>query len=534
MLNRNLNLINGNGTTVPISSTQQPTGLFIDNTTVNRRANILLREYGQNTGDLATSSTIGQPTIIFEGARGTVASPNPSNVNNSTIGFIQSSGYDGTRFISESGVTPSGVVFQNSETWSSETSVFTGSISGTTLTVTAVTSGSIYPGQLLTGTGVAMSTVISGFGSNTNGGAGTYTLQAASQTVSSTTITGIGTKGNGTRLLFAFQPAGIKLTTTSRSTNFALLQAAPSTSTSGNGVTLYSAPSSNISFGTTDVADVTLISTDGTVIYKGRGANNNFNGTNNFFGVTQEDYVEFTGYIDNGAGSAGNTLTVTAVSSGTLSIGQQIQAAGIQPGTAISALVSGTGGAGTYTVATTFATAGQTVGSSGTPVAMVATPDNIAQRGQNIINSYVNRRSTVSGRRNTLKTGDSLLQFNSYGQTSNSSSGNGAVSGTLKFVALEDFSTTAYGSQFIIQTAAAGGSTPAQVTRMSIDSTSATFAQPVGFPVKTAAQWNAISGAVGRQVCVSDSGGGGNPNGMMAFWDTTNARWSYIHDNSAV
>ena len=54
------------------------------------------------------------------------------------------------------------------------------------------------------------------------------------------------------------------------------------------------------------------------------------------------------------------------------------------------------------------------------------------------------------------------------------------------------------------------------------------------FTVKTAAQWNAITGAVGQQVCVSDSGGGGNPDGMMAFWDTTHTRWSYIHDNSAV
>jgi hypothetical protein len=67
-----------------------------------------------------------------------------------------------------------------------------------------------------------------------------------------------------------------------------------------------------------------------------------------------------------------------------------------------------------------------------------------------------------------------------------------------------------------------------------LNSTSATFAQPVGFPVKTAAQWNAITGAAGRQVSVSDSAGGSHPNGMMAFWDTSNARWSYIHDNSAV
>ena len=64
-----------------------------------------------------------------------------------------------------------------------------------------------------------------------------------------------------------------------------------------------------------------------------------------------------------------------------------------------------------------------------------------------------------------------------------------------------------------------------------LNSTSATFTQPVGFPVKTAAAWNAITGAVGQQVSVSDSPTSG---GRMAFWDTTNTRWSYISDNSAV
>jgi len=71
-------------------------------------------------------------------------------------------------------------------------------------------------------------------------------------------------------------------------------------------------------------------------------------------------------------------------------------------------------------------------------------------------------------------------------------------------------------------------------TYATVDVAKAAFTVPVGFPVKTAAQWRAITGAVGYQVCVSDSASGGNPNGMMAFWDTTNARWSYIHDNTAV
>jgi hypothetical protein len=50
----------------------------------------------------------------------------------------------------------------------------------------------------------------------------------------------------------------------------------------------------------------------------------------------------------------------------------------------------------------------------------------------------------------------------------------------------------------------------------------------------TAAGLNAITGQIGWMAAVSNSSGGGNPNGMIAFWDTTNARWSYIHDNSAV
>jgi hypothetical protein len=50
----------------------------------------------------------------------------------------------------------------------------------------------------------------------------------------------------------------------------------------------------------------------------------------------------------------------------------------------------------------------------------------------------------------------------------------------------------------------------------------------------TAAGLTAITGQIGWMAAVSDSAGGGNPNGMIAFWDTTNTRWSYVHDNSAV
>ena len=64
----------------------------------------------------------------------------------------------------------------------------TGSISGTTLTVTAVASGTLYKGAYITGSGVAANTQITALGTGT-GGAGTYTV-SVSQTVASETLTG--------------------------------------------------------------------------------------------------------------------------------------------------------------------------------------------------------------------------------------------------------------------------------------------------------------------------------------------------------
>jgi hypothetical protein len=64
----------------------------------------------------------------------------------------------------------------------------TGSISGTTLTVTASLSGALFVGSIITGTGIASGTKITAFGSG-SGGVGTYTVNN-SQTVASTTIGG--------------------------------------------------------------------------------------------------------------------------------------------------------------------------------------------------------------------------------------------------------------------------------------------------------------------------------------------------------
>ena len=124
--------------------------------------------------------------------------------------------------------------------------VFTGSTSGTTLTVTAITEGALAVGQVLFGVGVTQETVITALGTGT-GGIGTYTIN-------------------------------LSQTNASQQMNSA---------------------------------------TAGAII---------------------------TGAI------AGTTLTVSAVSSGTLAAGMTIQGAGITANTIITALGTGTGGAGTYTV----------------------------------------------------------------------------------------------------------------------------------------------------------------------------------------
>jgi hypothetical protein len=151
--------------------------------------------------------------------------------------------------ITDNGVNVYIVDGLNRYTWRISTpasAVFTGSTSGTTLTVTAITNGTLAVGQVLFGVGVAQETVITALGSG-SGGLGTYTINI-SQTVASEQM---------------------------------------NSATAGAIVT---------------------------------------------------------------ASMSATTLTVTAVTSGTLYVGQTIQGAGVTVQTIITALGTGTGGAGTYTI----------------------------------------------------------------------------------------------------------------------------------------------------------------------------------------
>ena len=50
------------------------------------------------------------------------------------------------------------------------------------------------------------------------------------------------------------------------------------------------------------------------------------------------------------------------------------------------------------------------------------------------------------------------------------------------------------------------------------------------YPSYTISDLRLITGNVGWTVAVSDS----TPGGKHAYWDTTNSRWSYVSDDSAV
>ena len=81
---------------------------------------------------------------------------------------------------------------------------FVGAISGSTLTVTSVTSGKLYVGMVIRGAGVVQGTTITELGTGTDG-AGTYTVDI-SQTNAGTNMTGwIGVYYDGDKVALQFQ-----------------------------------------------------------------------------------------------------------------------------------------------------------------------------------------------------------------------------------------------------------------------------------------------------------------------------------------
>jgi len=151
-----------------------------------------------NTGSIAASITDSKATSGTAGAiidqSGTVASiTNTGQIAAGLIPTDSSFVLTGNRTAIDVSASTTGTAITETPSVTFEgkpAPQFTGSISGTTLTVSAVASGNLAVGQTLYGTGIAAGTTITAAGTGT-GGTGTYTI-AVSQTVASEALIGAG------------------------------------------------------------------------------------------------------------------------------------------------------------------------------------------------------------------------------------------------------------------------------------------------------------------------------------------------------
>ena len=485
--------VDSNGSINSISLSGQglkPASVYLDNTTANQLGDLHMREYGQNRPG-GVSTTNGAPVIWMEGKRGLPSSSGTGFVigNGSSYASMRLGAYNGADFTSETGpgYAPQSILFLTAEAWANDTASFTGYISGTTLTVTS--GSNVHPGLLLDATGITAGTFINTYGTGT-GGTGTYTVSVGQTLFSSGSpgsFTGKGTKNAGARTLFQSQPPGIKLFlnstlgTTSAASWFNNAWGGGPTTTSVSGVTIPQPPTGNMGFGDA-TPGIILTSSDGNTRYQGQGKTLSamVNNSMTIAGVTENDTATFTADI------SGTTMTVSAVASGTLSVGQQVYGTGVSQLTRITALGSGSGGVGTYTVSIS-----QTVAST----TMVTGPDNYTLLGTNSFNIVGNRQSGVPSipslglatRRSPLKNGDIAGQMAIWGTKVTNGGSYGADTTTSNLTArvtataTEDFSATAGGSTMTFDTRAnnTGSGLGTLATRLSLDANKAQFMVPV-------------------------------------------------------
>jgi hypothetical protein len=195
----------------PIRATISASNPFTTST-ASPIVSVTIANHGATLGDFVIfsgASSVGGLTLNGEYQ---VQSPITSSTFYITASSPASSGANGGGSVTASfqiSTSTNDTLYANgwgAGTWggilSAKSVAFTGSISGTILTVTAVGSGAITAGQLLTGVGVSAgppgsnATYISNQISGTTGGIGTYTV-SVSQTVASTSMSAFTGTGWG-------------------------------------------------------------------------------------------------------------------------------------------------------------------------------------------------------------------------------------------------------------------------------------------------------------------------------------------------
>ena len=257
---------------------------------------------------------------------------------NSTYAYKATSADTATSAGSVTGATSNGYgtrsVIQSPITSAS----FTANVATNVLTVSAISSGTLYIGETVTGQGLPASTKISAVGTGT-GNTGTYTL---STTMASGTVN-----------------------TTSSSTIVTLTVSA-GTVALGQVITATNIPANTIisGFGTgTGGSGTYIISSAATATASNTAFTDTIPSGTTFSGVTSGT-ASFTGSASN----ASTTLTASAVT-GNIMVGAFVTGTNIASGTYISAFGASTyGGAGTYTLSqNTSGTVSGTLTTSATP-----------------------------------------------------------------------------------------------------------------------------------------------------------------------
>jgi hypothetical protein len=268
--------------------------------------------------------------------------------------------------ITDNGVNVYIVDGQSRYTWrisSPSAAVFTGSISGTTLTVTAITNGTIAINQALFGVGVTQATVITALGTGT-GGVGTYTVNQ-SQTVVSGLLNSasVGAVINGqivgttlyantvTGTLFAgqtIQGSGVTANT---------IITALGTGTGGTGTYTVNASQNVPAVGATFTGQVA-----GTVLSATSVTSGTINVGAYLYGTGVTPATTIT--ASNTFTSTGSTIAVTTgvltigtLTAGTISVGQVLTGTNVVAGTRITSNISGSGTGSTWNTTQTTATA---------------------------------------------------------------------------------------------------------------------------------------------------------------------------------
>lgn len=222
---------------------------------------------------------------------------------------------------------------------------FVGSISGTTLTVSSIAEGRLAVGTQISGVGVLNNTIITALGTGT-GGTGTYTV-SLSQTATSTQMGGL--LGNGVVTASIGQTlSGVAITGT--------------------------AGQFSCTATTTPLAVGQTVKISGT--YGGTGSISGYSNPTTYYIIATNGSTTFTlsttatgSGVTTTAGTptgltyavANTTMTVTAVATGQVSLGNAIQGTGLATNTVVMDFGTATGGTGTYTVSSAQYVASETM-----------------------------------------------------------------------------------------------------------------------------------------------------------------------------